>query len=719
MGGKMSFAILVRVAKLVALFGFFMPWALISCSGQPIVELSGFDVAIGNITAANPMTGQEQSQNIGLNFFVLIAMAATLGGLLGSFAGEGKAQLRAPLIGALVAIVAAFAGMMWLKDMPKREARNARTDTFQGQMNAASASALRIQERGGYWFTLAALGGTAALAAFGQSDSAPSLGGLTGALGRRPEDDDDLTYWDHIDKNDAIALRAYLSRFPQGRFAELARMKLAQLSPQADSAPASPASLPPENSAPPQYEASPEAPAASSYEERPAPSAYSPPPQSYTYDDEPAAPASPRIPPAVIIVTALLAAGVAFAALVPQVRDGISSLFAGKADDAAFLQAAGFNDPIQAQVNLNYFETPDGQLARGDNPALLALLADGAFLTVQPAPEAAPYWRFAPAGGALDGQRLSVTIGQREVTSRKDTRRWSANGASYMAETIVYTIKLDDKLRTVDQRSLGPFELRLVAVEDPRVGEWQLQSADYAPARNEEAGQVLAAVRPAGEAGIERLREQVRLARTAAYDTIAQQLAANQLLDVDPQNANVLRAGASRLAYLRTLNPLQRVSIEEIISRCASARENGYGTWRVPTIAEMAPIVRQHTPGFGVHEGVVYYGNLLDVPDGRLWGQMAAPGSENAVLITADTFDQMTIYNVPPNGARVPTVRGYKINADGTLDLNNGSSRSIQQAGLYNPLRGPPRVANLRTTELQFGGQPRVICVTDYAPATP
>ena len=107
-----------RIAKFVALLGFFLPWALFSCSGQEFATMSGVDMAVGHIHANG------QDQNTGFNIFIIVAIVATGLGLLVSFSGDLRDEARGVFIASIVAIIASFAGMMWLKGTPEREAHN-------------------------------------------------------------------------------------------------------------------------------------------------------------------------------------------------------------------------------------------------------------------------------------------------------------------------------------------------------------------------------------------------------------------------------------------------------------------------------------------------------------------------------------------------------------------------------------------------------------------
>jgi hypothetical protein len=93
---------IARIAKVVALLGFLLPWVLVSCSGQPVGRLSGIDLATG---------GGMAQQHADPNLWVIVALAATISGIVVSFIFRGRAA-AAGLGGlALVALAASGIGV--------------------------------------------------------------------------------------------------------------------------------------------------------------------------------------------------------------------------------------------------------------------------------------------------------------------------------------------------------------------------------------------------------------------------------------------------------------------------------------------------------------------------------------------------------------------------------------------------------------------------------
>lgn len=233
-----------RIAKIVALLAFFMPWAVVSCSGQEVLSMTGVDLVSGHVEA------QGQTQNIGLNFFIIIGVIAIVLGLLTSFADNEESEKKgAASRTAVLALVAAgfiFGGMLWFKDSLRREAREARnSNSYERQMGGSVAAMLKIEEQAGYYVTLLSLVGAAAAGgmALGGQMPQPIPAGAEQPVFRPREED--VESWDRIaNKDDPDALQEYLLRHPNGRFAELARLKLERLGVSPVAAP------PPRNAAP-------------------------------------------------------------------------------------------------------------------------------------------------------------------------------------------------------------------------------------------------------------------------------------------------------------------------------------------------------------------------------------------------------------------------------------------------------------------------------------
>ena len=101
-GSLFSMANLARIAKVIALLLFVLPWVTISCAEQPLVTMSGVDLATGHVMMHNPMTGATESPPgaNGGDIWVILAALLILAGLAASFVLKGRNGLIANMAGA-------------------------------------------------------------------------------------------------------------------------------------------------------------------------------------------------------------------------------------------------------------------------------------------------------------------------------------------------------------------------------------------------------------------------------------------------------------------------------------------------------------------------------------------------------------------------------------------------------------------------------------------
>jgi hypothetical protein len=233
----MNWMNIARVAKVVALLAFVLPWLAVSCNGTPLAEATGLDLVTGGVKAMN----QEVSEDRTPQWWAIGTLALIGLGLALSFALKPARRAAAGLGGAAAAALALSAvGMMLMigsfksefaekMNEPNDPAANAIFDA--SEMQKAMAEAIRIDTKFGYWLELLALAGAAG-AAF-MAFSGRALPTMAAARTAGAPADPDSAYWDSIDKTDRAALEEYIYRFPDGRFVELARNRLAGTPPQA------------------------------------------------------------------------------------------------------------------------------------------------------------------------------------------------------------------------------------------------------------------------------------------------------------------------------------------------------------------------------------------------------------------------------------------------------------------------------------------------------
>lgn len=149
-----------RGAKVLALLLFFLPWVTVSCAGQELASMSGYDLATGSVTVTNPMTGVSETPPgagerdlpvIVAVVLILGALALTfvlgrsLGGLVAAAGAAGAAALIA------YAVFVRLPARMHAGPTPSGDA----ADTGMSQQQIAEM--IRIDHALGFWLVLAAL----------------------------------------------------------------------------------------------------------------------------------------------------------------------------------------------------------------------------------------------------------------------------------------------------------------------------------------------------------------------------------------------------------------------------------------------------------------------------------------------------------------------------------------------------------------------------------
>src|SRR6185436_11377968 len=92
MAGFLSTMNLGRIAKVVALLLFVLPWVTVSCADQTLVSMTGVDLATGHINmASNPLGGGvAMPAEHGGDLLVIIGAVLILAGLVLSFVLKGS-----------------------------------------------------------------------------------------------------------------------------------------------------------------------------------------------------------------------------------------------------------------------------------------------------------------------------------------------------------------------------------------------------------------------------------------------------------------------------------------------------------------------------------------------------------------------------------------------------------------------------------------------------
>ena len=153
----MNWMTIARVAKVVALAGFLMPWLLVSCQGQEIASATGWQMAIGEMDALGDAA---TAQDADPAWWAILSLLLIVGGLAASvLLKPAKRAALALTVAAAAAFLLCAVGMNMAISSARSEATEpqAGADPMAAQMQAAMADAIRFDVRYGYWLTLAAL----------------------------------------------------------------------------------------------------------------------------------------------------------------------------------------------------------------------------------------------------------------------------------------------------------------------------------------------------------------------------------------------------------------------------------------------------------------------------------------------------------------------------------------------------------------------------------
>jgi hypothetical protein len=162
MAGFLSMTNLGRIAKVVALLLFVLPWVTVSCADQTLVSMTGVDLATGHISmGANPMGGASTAvpaQHNG-DLFVILGAVLILAGLAVTFVLKGSRGAMAA--GACAALAAASLAYTVLVKIPGTARADATSGAGGGGAGGPSpeqiAEMIKVNIQIGFYLCLAAL----------------------------------------------------------------------------------------------------------------------------------------------------------------------------------------------------------------------------------------------------------------------------------------------------------------------------------------------------------------------------------------------------------------------------------------------------------------------------------------------------------------------------------------------------------------------------------
>lgn len=149
----------IRIPKGIALLAFLLPWMTVSCSGQTLVEASGFGLAFGRVTAMGQAA--EASDGASLNLWLVLALLAIAGGLVLLFL-KGREAAKFVLGTSIGAIALIFIGT-WRYSKDAILAEAAKSGQNSG-LDEAALAMIRVDWEIGYWLALLSLIAAAAMA---------------------------------------------------------------------------------------------------------------------------------------------------------------------------------------------------------------------------------------------------------------------------------------------------------------------------------------------------------------------------------------------------------------------------------------------------------------------------------------------------------------------------------------------------------------------------
>jgi hypothetical protein len=163
---------IARIAKLVALLGFFLPWVTVSCSSTEMLHATGWQLMTGHPELAGPFAGmqeraEQEEQEPAL--LVVAAFVVVLIGLVLSLTTRAQAAALNLLVCATLGVGLSYFSVQNMRSEMQREIaeqqseRGAAADTpffsaeQQDDLSRSVAGQIRIEEQEGYWLTLGAL----------------------------------------------------------------------------------------------------------------------------------------------------------------------------------------------------------------------------------------------------------------------------------------------------------------------------------------------------------------------------------------------------------------------------------------------------------------------------------------------------------------------------------------------------------------------------------
>jgi hypothetical protein len=156
----MSLTNLARIAKIVAVVGFVLPWLAVSCSGHRMLTASGLSLAMGEMTITNPLNGADRHIHGHPNWWLAAAGGVIVLGLVLGLALRGRQAAQVLLAGSIAGAVLSAAGL-W--SVCERRSHDVAAFEAEALGVGRQGGVTRFDTLYGFWMTLAGLAAAGAL----------------------------------------------------------------------------------------------------------------------------------------------------------------------------------------------------------------------------------------------------------------------------------------------------------------------------------------------------------------------------------------------------------------------------------------------------------------------------------------------------------------------------------------------------------------------------
>ena len=171
----LDFNQLARIAKIVALIGFFLPWVTVSCSSTEVLNATGWQLMTGEPEIVAPFSNAHEQEDREPALFVVAAFAVVLIGLGASLLSRAQTAAITMLVCAVLGLGLSYYSVQHMRGEFQREMTKAERDSAvegspfftaeqQRDLSRTVAREVRVEEQEGFWLTLIALLAAAACA---------------------------------------------------------------------------------------------------------------------------------------------------------------------------------------------------------------------------------------------------------------------------------------------------------------------------------------------------------------------------------------------------------------------------------------------------------------------------------------------------------------------------------------------------------------------------